>query len=176
MKFDFGKITEADREIAKRYIGSLERAADLVIKYGDGAPYLYRWWVIPRNLEANIYFHIQVASDPERPFHNHPWDNHSVILSGGYDELTQYYPPKGPIVCIPRRKGDTVFRTWEVSHRILLPAAIPYTITQFSTGKLVNEWGFWVGETFYPHAQLVINDGHGNSVFRYPEGVKHEHD
>jgi hypothetical protein len=67
-------------------IGNPLRYPDLVIA-PDGKPYLYRWHVFPQNAAAGVYFHIQVQSDPERPLHDHPWDNTSVILSGGYDEL-----------------------------------------------------------------------------------------
>jgi len=91
--FDFaGRVTDHDKEIASQYIGSLYRPPDLVIAPKGYGEYLFRWYVIPRNREANVYFHIQTQSDPERPLHDHPWDNTSVILSGGYDEIIDTEP------------------------------------------------------------------------------------
>lgn len=121
-------------------------APDLVIA-PQGEPYLYRWHLIPHNKQANLYFHIQVASDPERPLHDHPWDNFSVILSGGYDELRGIPNVKndGIVERRPRRRrpGDTVYRPAHWAHRLILPDGVPYTMTLFSTGPKVKEWGFW---------------------------------
>lgn len=121
---------------------------DLVIA-PDGDPYLYRWALIPRNeCGANVYFHVQVGSDPERPLHDHPWDNQSVILSGGYDEIWNPQPWFGTrdaaeIRTRRLRKGDVVHRRAGEAHRLILPPDIPYTMSLFTTGPVLRPWGFW---------------------------------
>lgn len=118
------------------------RAPDLVIA-PDNKPYIFRWHVTPPKGDANVYFHIQIADDPERPLHDHPWDNFSVILSGGYDETWQQFPPDGQMYTRAFRKGDTVFRRGTEAHRLLLPPGVEYAMTVFSTGPKVRDWGFW---------------------------------
>lgn len=161
-KFDFKKVTKADREIAHQYIGSLLTPPDLIIA-PDGKPYIYRWHIVRDSELASIYFHIQVADDPERPLHDHPWDNMSVILSGGYTELLKCNPRTDPIQRIERNKGDVVFRKASWAHRLLLKSETGYTMSQFVTGPKVREWGFW-----YPSGWRSFKDvthiDHGKSV------------
>lgn len=147
--FDWDILSEADRSIARRIIGGgddelAEREPDLIIA-PDGVPYLYRWAVFREDKSAVIYFHVQVKSDPERPLHDHPWDNTSIILSGGYNELLSTNPA-GKIYDVQefeRKKGDMVFRKAEHSHRLILPEGIPYAMTLFITGPERKQWGFW---------------------------------
>ena len=135
------QLTNDDFATVRRVLGGV-REPDLTIAGEDGEPYLHRWYVIPRNEEANFYLHLQVRSDPERPLHDHPWDNQSVILSGGYDEVLQDVPPLGHIRTVSRRKGQTCSRRAEAAHRLILPEGVPYTLTLFSTGPNVRAWGF----------------------------------
>jgi hypothetical protein len=143
-------LSAADYEYAHSILGSSRlRDPDLTIA-PDGAPYLYRWHVIPQNPLANCYFHVQVASDPERPPHDHPWDNTSAIISGGYDELIDFMPwmhypdPRGMVLNTRQlRAGDVVHRRATEAHRLLLPTKFKYTMTLFSTGPKVRQWGFW---------------------------------
>lgn len=128
--------------VPRRPLGGYFKDPDIVIA-PDGVPYIYRWYVVPRNPLANVYLHVQVADDPERPLHTHPWENTSVILSGGYDEVIQETPPYGRIVMHERRKGDVIHRPASAAHRLLLPEGVPYTMTLFTTGPKTAEWGFW---------------------------------
>lgn len=143
---------------------------DLVIA-PDGDPYLYRWHVIPRNRQANVYFHIQTASDPERPLHDHPWHNTSVILSGGYDEIINPDPLSDPggEKTISRRVGDVVSREASVAHRLILPEGIPYTMTLFTTGPKVRSWGFWCNDGVWRgHDEVTETLPDGRSVWKEP--------
>lgn len=133
-----------DWGVAGDILGTLSSEPDLTISGEDGRPYLHRWYVIPRNKEANVYFHVQVASDPERPLHDHPWDSQSVILSGGYLEVIQRAPPFGLVTREQRHKGQVITRGAEEAHRLILPDGVPYTMTLFTTGPVVRDWGFWV--------------------------------
>lgn len=152
--FDFSRLFEADRDVAAQYLGSLYREPDLVIR-PDDQEYIYRWHLVPRNREANVYFHIQVASDPERPLHDHPWDNVSVILAGGYEEIMV----KGVGFAEPQRytrtPGDVIFRRAAWAHRLVLPSSVPYSMTLFTTGPKVKEWGFWVDGAWVPYDELT---------------------
>lgn len=130
----------------------------------DGKPYLYRWHLIPRNDKANVYFHIQVDSDPERPLHDHPWDNTSVILSGGYDELWQPKPFFSGLPALREiRARDVIHRKAEEAHRLILPKKFLYTMTIFSTGPRVRPWGFWFSDGWLD-AHDVLEDVDGMSV------------
>lgn len=132
----------------------------------DGEPYLFRWHLLPRNPLANVYFHIQIKSDPERPLHDHPWDNFSVILRGGYDELWDEFPGRpGALVVREFRAGDTVRRKAEEAHRLLLPEQFLYTMTLFSTGPYLRSWGYWYPDGWHHHERHHI-DRDGISVFK----------
>lgn len=155
MRVPLHNLTPQDQEIAARFIGSggsiaYAREPDLVIA-PDGEPYLYRWHIVERNKDCNVYFHMQIDSDPERPLHDHPWDNTSVILAGGYDELRAFPHPVEHSHLLPGtrrilRKGDVVHRKAEEAHRLILPDGFLYTLTLFTTGPRRRDWGFWFPE------------------------------
>lgn len=168
----FNMLSDEDKRTAFNILCArpfLDRAPDFVISPDGREPYLFRWHVIPRNKEANVYFHMQVRSDPERPLHDHPWDNTSVILSGGYDELTD--AGFGPN-CIPYpamrklRKGDVCHRVAEEAHRLLLPADFTYTLTLFSTGPVRREWGFYFPNRWRSSKEVIVDTPEGVSVFK----------
>lgn len=145
LDFPRRKLTLEDQTLARRLCGF--RSPDLVIA-PDGEPYLYRWYMTPHMEVCNIYFHIQVNSDPERPLHDHPWDNTSVILSGGYDEVFNQHPQRttgyGSGENLRKlRKGDVQHREATEAHRLILPKGFGYTMTLFTTGPKIREWGFW---------------------------------
>lgn len=130
----------------------------------DGEPYLYRWHLIPRSDDANVYFHLQVGDDPIRPPHDHPWDNTSVILVGGYDEIW-YVPGEMAVICREFRKGDFVSRKAEEAHRLLLPEGISYTMTIFTTGPKIRDWGFWYSDGWHSHTRHVNQEDPGRHVY-----------
>lgn len=153
-------LTQADYERAVRVLKG-PRKADLILA-PDGTPYLFRWYIYPQNeLGFNLYFHVQVASDPERPLHDHPWDNASTILAGGYEEHLAY--PKGNGLDQPseniRHPGDMISRPAILAHRLVLPAGIPYSMTMFMTGPKIREWGFWYPDGWVHHAAVVRIQG-----------------
>lgn len=168
--FDFDRLTEADRKIADHYTGL--RQPDFIIS-PDGEPYLYRWHVIDRWEEANVYFHVQVADDPERPLHDHPWDNMSVILSGGYEELLKVDPMRDHQQRIVRNKGDVIFRKATWAHRLLMRPGHPYSISQFATGPKVRDWGFWYPTGWRSYKQVTKKVG--NESIHINRGDDHDH-
>jgi len=108
----------------------MDRAPDFVI----GDDYLRRWWVIPRNEGCNVYLHEIMRSDDDRALHDHPWDNTSHILFGGYIEHT----PDGQFM---RQAGDVIQRPATALHRL---EALPgiNCVSLFITGPKIRDWGF----------------------------------
>jgi hypothetical protein len=106
------------------------RKPDFVI----GEDYMWRWWVIPRNEQANVYLHRIMHSDDDRALHDHPWANTSVLLSGRYVEHTL----AGAVM---REAGSVVTREATDAHRLeILPGE--HAISLFMTGPKLREWGF----------------------------------
>lgn len=152
-------LSREDYKLAEHFMGGW-RSPDLIIA-PDGNPYLYRWHIIPRNTKANVYFHIQVADDPARPLHDHPWDNTSVILSGGYDELITDAPDLDAPKRYSRGIGDVIHRLAATAHRLQLLPTVRYTMTLFATGPKYREWGFWYPDGWKPHQEVteMLEDG-----------------
>ncbi len=63
------------------------RSPDFVVGEAD-RPYLYRWWLIPRNRWLNVYLHQFLRDDDDRALHDHPWAWCSILIHGGYTEHT----------------------------------------------------------------------------------------
>lgn len=171
--FDFESLYKDDYDIAMQYLGE-ERKPDIIIA-PDGHPYLYRWYLKPRSYDVgNLYLHIQVADDPERPMHDHPWDNMSVILAGGYIESLALRDVQGR-VCpdlirnVERKQGDTIFRAADDAHHLRLKPGELYSMSQFATGPKVREWGFHTPDAGWVPANSVIeNLADGRSVYIGP--------
>lgn len=116
---------------------TIRRAPDFVIGDPD-APYLRRWWLIPRNRFFNIYLHQFLRSDDDRALHDHPWWNVSFLLKGEYIEHTI---AAGGINRRQRRTaGQWKFRLASFAHRIELSAGPCWTL--FLTGPRIRSWGF----------------------------------
>jgi hypothetical protein len=131
-----------------------KRPPDFVI--GDPAdPYLRRWWVVPRNPDCNVYLHHIMKSDDDRAFHDHPWDNMTVVLSGLYLEV------RPGMETTVRSEGDVVFRRAEDRHRLHMPKTVVGAWTLFITGPKVRDWGFWEGEKFTPWQDFCSPDNPG---------------
>ena len=109
------------------------RKPDFVIG-GHYAPYLLRWFLIPRNPVFNVYVHHFLRSDDDRALHDHPWlANMSWLLEGSYREWTK----KG---AFDRSAGALKLRFWSAPHRIELTTGPCWTL--FVTGPRVRSWGF----------------------------------
>ena len=132
------------------------RKPDLIIA-PDGNPYLLRWHLV-KSPVANVYLHLQVADDPERPLHDHPWDNQSVILAGGYWEVLSQYKSGAAFkdIQVFRKAGDVVHRKAAEPHRLVLDRGGPqYALTLFTSGPKIREWGFWYPEGWVPNYDVV---------------------
>src|SRR6202451_4200464 len=100
------------RNLRKWFFGWLKGGPHLVL--GDPLrPYLYRWYVLPRNDWLNIYLHKFLRDDDDRALHDHPWQILSIILKGGYIEHL-------PDAIKFRNPGQCIFRDATHTHRIQL--------------------------------------------------------
>jgi hypothetical protein len=162
-KFDNAILSGEDFTIWLEITGG--RDPDLVIAPA-GRPYLYRWHITDHKhmaVHGQWFFHVQVDDDDDRGLHDHPWDNTSVIISGGYDEQWNptpwLYGTKEEVehhaVIRSLRKGDMVHRVAGEAHRLVLPSYVPYTMTMFSTGPTKGPWGFYLPEGWRDHNELV---------------------
>ena len=115
------------------------------------APYMLRWWKIPRNALMNMYFHQVLRSDDDRALHDHPWWSFSIVLEGGYYEHTieaggvhrkVWY---GPGSMKFRRAGKCAHRLELFRYTNLEGALDPEeqpAKTIFITGPVLRRWGF----------------------------------
>ena len=147
LTFDPSILSAEDRDLAIEYVSCCLPHPNVILA-PDGEPYLYRWHLAYNNARGNVFLHVQVKSDPERPLHDHPWDNTSVILAYGYDESYDPQPwipsemkPYNGYLERELRKGDMVYRSAGCAHRLILPDGVPYAMTLFSTGPNASGGG-----------------------------------
>jgi hypothetical protein len=123
----------------------MQRPPDFVI--GDPEkPYMRRWFVAPRNPFCNVYLHQILRSDDDRAGHDHPWDNRTLVIEGGYDEILFGAPtPWQESGRVQRQPGDIVDRVATDTHRLIVPDGRE-AISLFMTGPRLREWGFWCAD------------------------------
>lgn len=107
--------------------------------------YMERYWLIPYNrffVAARIH-HI-LASDDDRAFHDHPWAYVTIILRGGYYEITPTWDKSGVYTGAKRvwyGTGSVLFRRAASWHRLEVLQG-EKTVTLFITFKKTRAWGF----------------------------------
>jgi len=146
------------------------RAPDFVIGAPE-APYMRRWWVIPRNRWFNLYLHEILRSDDDRALHDHPWFNCSIVLRGGYWEVLPENRPTGSWPVPPTRSrwrgaGSVVLRRPSTAHRLVIGAqgieGLGPCWSLFVTGPVVRDWGFWCAKGWVLHSEFT--DGTNSGV------------
>jgi hypothetical protein len=95
--------------------------------------------VTPRSPFGNVYLHKILRSDDDRALHDHPWENRSLVIAGGYWEHVS------PITKFWRGPGSSISRGADAAHRLELPTyrlrPVP-CVSLFFTGPKTREWGF----------------------------------
>lgn len=132
---------------------------------GSDAPYMLRWYLIPRNRVLNIYLHKFLRDDDDRALHDHPWWFLSLMLKGGYFEVVPHPNVSGGNTVIERRAGSLAFRRSTHRHRVVLlaPTGVKEPCwTIVVTGRKNRTWGFWCPKGFVPWHQFVASDDKGN--------------
>lgn len=118
------------------------------------APYMLRWYVLPRNDWINVYIHKFMRDDDDRALHDHPWPSLSILIKGRYVE--EY--PAG--VRTTYTLGSIKYRSAEYAHRIELPWGPAWTL--FITGPRVRDWGFHCPKRWVPWQEFVDQNDTGN--------------
>lgn len=139
------------------------RSPDFVIGPFE-SPYMLRWYMIPRNRWFGIYWHRFLRHDDDRALHDHPWWSFSIVLRGGYFEITRAHDGTeerkwyGP--------GSIKLRSAKYSHRIELAersdGSLVHCETLFLMGPRVREWGFLCPQGWVHWRQFVSPGDHGN--------------
>lgn len=126
---------------------ALQRPADETLDHHQAGPYLEKWLVLKDQKGNARYVHRFLRSDQDDETHDHPWDNVTICIEGGYWNVT----PDGRFWIAP---GDVVRRKATEFHRVELEPGIQ-PITIFDHGPKVNEWGFLLEDgTKMPWAQF----------------------
>lgn len=145
---------------ATEYMGT--HRTDFTITYkrdGGKTVYLDRWHLIPRNDRFNVYLHCAYADDESHDLHDHPYDNMSIVLKGGYWEHFNLFD------AIWRAPGAIIFRRAATAHRLTLErtaenAAPTPSVSLFVTGPRTREWGFHAPDGWLPYKEYHARDNH----------------
>jgi hypothetical protein len=112
-------------------------------------PYFHRWVIDFKRFAIRL--HHWHASDDERAFHDHPYWFITVVLWGGYDDVS----PAG----IDRlRIGSVRFRP--ANHRHTVRIIHPGTRTLLLSGPTTQRWGFWVNGKRIMRDKYFVTHGH----------------
>lgn len=129
-----------------------------VIYDRDGlSPYMVRYYLLfsdkiteeesARNLPFNLMLHYICLSDPD-DLHDHPWWYATLILKGGYWEIT----PKGKFW---RGPGHFRIRSPHSLHRIEIQEKSKGSWSLFFRGFKVKNWGFIKQGKWIDHKQYL---------------------
>lgn len=142
-------------------------------RVGDqAAPYMLRWYLIPRNGFMNLYMHKFLRDDEDRALHDHPWWFVSLMICGRYSETVEREVEFDDKLLdakqvIERNTPSIAFRRATHRHRVVLPKdssgkPIPcWTIVL--TGSKTREWGFWCPKGFVVWTDFVDRTSHGST-------------
>lgn len=137
----------------------LDQLPERIIRRAMRTPYVHlpgymeRYWLFrvgrfgggqsgPYPLLGSRVHHI-LRSDEGRDFHDHPWPYLTIILRGGYWEITPDFFD-GEVIGETRRwhgPGSVLLRGARSWHRLELPEGTT-AWTLFCTGPKVQHWGF----------------------------------
>jgi hypothetical protein len=130
-------------------------------------PYMYRYYLLfqdkvnedekARDIFFNIMLHKICLSDPD-DLHDHPWWYATLILKGGYWEVT----PKGRFW-----RGAGHFRVSSPTslHRLEIPEGAQGAWTLFFRGSKIRDWGFvkdgqWMYHRNYLEQRKLAQQSH----------------
>lgn len=133
-----------DRTVAAR------PGPDFVIGEPD-APYMHRWYVIPRNKFFNVYLHHVLRSDDDRALHSHPWlANLSLIIDNSYVEHTI---AAGGVNYRKTYNAGAIKIRGNSAHRLELNNGPCWTL--FFTGPKIRIWHFHCKKGLVPYYDFV---------------------
>lgn len=115
-----------------------------VISGPDGKPFLERYHLCSLRNGSFIVLHRFVDSDPDRGFHDHPWQyGKALLLAGGYDELLVPKQDSPRAERVRRSFGPLQVNSINPHqfHRVLL-APNRHAWSLFLMGPRAKPWGF----------------------------------
>lgn len=130
-------------------------------------PYMRRW--IAHFGAFSLRVHRWQASDDDEAFHDHPWWFLTLVLRGGYTDVS----PTGI-----DELGPGSIRLRSATHRHTVQVHKPGTWTLVLTGPAARRWGFWVGDKLWKRDRYFATRGHhpcspGNKRVRLrPDGME----
>ena len=111
-------------------------------------PYLKRWVLDVGPFAVRL--HRWTASDDARAFHDHPWWFLTLVLWGGYTDVS----PQGRDRLT---MGSVRFRSAAHRHTVEVDRT---TWTLLLTGRATRRWGFWVGDKLVKRDKYFATLGH----------------
>lgn len=115
----------------------------------DCPPYLVRWVLI--FFGFSIRLHHWRFSDDDRHFHDHAWWFVTLVLKGGYTDVSADGEDK-------LSAGSIRFRPALHAHTVKVDDGGAWTL--MFTGKMVRHWGFWIGDRFQKSRNYFRRWGH----------------
>ena len=121
-------------------------AKDVITRSWEATPYLTRWTLCGSRTSDSrtVFLHRFLRSDADE-MHDHPWPFRSVILAGGYYEVTPakgWANGEGPVQRRWYGPGRILTRPAEWIHRIEIPEGHECWTLVFR-GTKERGWGFW---------------------------------
>ncbi|UTC29738.1 hypothetical protein BAJUN_01080 [Bajunvirus bajun] len=117
----------------------------------------------------SIRVHEWLGDDDREALHDHPHDFATLVLKGGYTDVTD----AGREVV---RAGSFRFRAAEHRHAVL--EVLPGTVTLLFVWPPRRRWGFWVDGKLIKRDKFFVTKGHhgcapdGPRVRRRPDGTR----
>jgi hypothetical protein len=112
-------------------------------------PYIVRW--VADFGPFSIRLHQWLRSDDQRHFHDHSWDFVTLVLRGGYTDLS----PEGAQRMTP---GTIAYRAAEHQHTVKVDKG--GCLTLLFCWKERREFGFWVKGKFRRRNKYFFEHGH----------------
>src|ERR1700722_4369121 len=107
-------------------------------------------WVLDLGL-LSVRLHHWTGSDDDRALHDHPWWFVTLVLAGGYRDVSEDGEDRvGP--------GSVRFRRATYRHTVQVDPGGCWTL--LLTGPERREWGFWVGGRFRKRNKYFYEHGH----------------
>lgn len=123
----------------------------------DECPYARRWAL---DFGAfSIRAHRWFASDDRRAFHDHAWWFLTIVVWGGYTDVS-------PAGRDRLRIGSVRFRP--ATHRHTVEVDEGGAVTLLITGPVVRRWGFWVDGKLHRRDRYFATAGHHPCVDGHP--------
>lgn len=129
-------------------------------------PYVYRWRFEIRGL-GSLRVHHWVGPDDDRAFHDHPWWFLTLVIKGGYTDMSPSSPAEYQGGHISHwdhlHVGSIRFRRALHQHTVVPDLGGCWTI--LVTGPRTRTWGFWLSKgdgrfRFYKARRWFESKGH----------------